>query len=106
MPSKYATTSNVCYDENMMTSHVRHSERRSVISGWLVEGSVRDSRLREDRVVHMKSIQDDYMRCLKQQSSLTSQLAASTPVGGATACSSTLTNGVTVYIQHPVYSNN
>ena len=40
MPSKYVMTSNVCYDKNMykniMTSHVRHSERGYVISDCLV----------------------------------------------------------------------
>ena len=38
MPSKYATTSNVPCDENNddMTSHVRHSERGSIISDYLV----------------------------------------------------------------------
>ena len=31
MPSKYATTSNVCYDENIMMSNVHHGERGSII---------------------------------------------------------------------------
>ena len=36
MPSKYATTSDVGCEENIMTSRVRHSERASVISDCLV----------------------------------------------------------------------
>ena len=36
MPSQYTTTSNVRYDENIMTSHVRHSERGSAISDCIV----------------------------------------------------------------------
>ena len=43
MPLKYATTSNVRYYENIMSSHVRHFERRSVISDCLVR-DVRDVR--------------------------------------------------------------
>ncbi len=52
MPSKYATTPNVRYDEDMrynedknpvIMSHVRHSERGSVISDCLVTGSVMTS---------------------------------------------------------------
>ena len=50
----------------------------------VASGSVQEASLRDDQVEHMKSLQDDYLRCLKQQNTLTSQLAASTPVGGAT----------------------